>query len=424
MKIALITNDFLPKTGGITNVMVNVSDKLTELKEKVYVFNSSCYNKEKLHLKILSKDNTLKGIVKHNIKLYYFLFYLFLKILLNFKGIKLKQRLRLASFYCFYPKFVVMRLISIKNLVSFFKKNRFEIIISGTANFPLLYSYILSKWFKIPLITIAHGDDFLIRYPLKIKEFLFQDIQKVVVTNEIMKKLFLKIYKINPNNVRVIHLGVNLENSEVKESSQELRKKHNISPDEFIILSVSRFYPRKGFETVLKAVKLIINELPNVRIRYLIIGSGEEEQKIRNTIKKLNLDNRVELLGSLDEKLKNEYYKLSNVFVLVPEIKKNSIEGFGIVYIEANYFKLPVIGSRSGGVRIAIEDGKSGFLIEPNNVKELKEKILVLYKNKELRQKLGEYGYNRVIKHFNWKDNALKYRELLKTTIREFNVKS
>jgi len=424
MKIALITNDFLPKTGGITNVMVNVSEKLTELKEKVYVFNSSRHNQEKLHFKILSKDSNLKGIVKYNIKIYYFLFYLFLKILLNFRGISFKQKLKLVTFYCFYPKLVVMRLVSIKNLVSFFKKNKFEIIISGTANIPLLYSYILSKWFKIPLITIAHGDDFLIRYPLKLKEFIIQDIQKIVVTNEIMKKLFLKIYKTNPNNVRVIHLGVNLENSEVKESIQELRKKHQISPNEFIILSVSRFYPRKGFETVLKAVKLIINEYHNIPIRYLIIGSGEEEKKIRNIIKTLNLDNNVELLGSLDEKLKNEYYKLSNVFVLVPEVKKDSIEGFGIVYIEANYFKLPVIGSRSGGVRIAVENGKSGFLIDPNNVEELKEKILFLYNNKNVCANFGDYGHNRVIKQFNWKDNALKYRELLKTTIREFNIKS
>ena len=247
MNIALITNDFLPISGGITNVMVNLSNKLTEEGEKVYVFNKTYNNEEKLYFKILSNDNSLSGIFIHNIKFFYFLFYLFFKILFSFKRISFKEKLKLAFFYCFYLKFIVRRIISIKNLVSYFKRFNIDIILSGTSGIPLLYSYILSKWFNIPIISIAHGDDFLFRYPFKIKTHIFQNIQKIVVTNRIMKNLFLKIYEIDSNKLIVIHLGVDVENSEVKTSVLELRDKYNLSQDDFVILTVSRLYPRKGF---------------------------------------------------------------------------------------------------------------------------------------------------------------------------------
>lgn len=423
MNIALITNNFLPKTGGITNVMVNVSGKLKKFGENVYIFNKTYEDTENLCFKVLSNATTLKGIFIHHVKFYFFLFYLFFKILLSFRNLKFKDRFRLVSFYCVFPKFIVRRIISIKNLILQFKKQKIDIILSGTADISLLYSFILSKWFKIPLITIAHGDDFLRRYPFKIKEYIFQNIQRTIVTNKFMRCLFLKVYNVDPNKVKVIHLGVDIEKSIVKESITELRENFDISPNEFIILTVSRFYPRKGFDTILKSIKLIIDENPNIPIKYVIIGSGEDEPRIKKLISDLNIKSNVKLLGSVNETVKNQYYKLSDVFVLVPEVKRNSIEGFGIVYIEANFFKLPVIGARSGGVRIAIEDGKNGFLIEPKDVKSLKEKIISLYNNKQLCKDLGQYGHERVVDLFNWTKNALIYREVLKNAIKEFNSK-
>ena len=425
MKIALVTNDFLPRKGGITNVMVNVSSKLRELGEKVLVFNRTCENKENSYFKVLSNATSLRGLFTHHIKFIYFLFCLFVRILFFFVGIKLKDKLKLTFYYCFYPKLLVRRIISIKNLVFHFKKQKFNIILSGTADISLLYSFILSKWFGIPLVTIAHGDDFLRRYPFNINEFIFRSIQKTIVTNRFMRKLFFKVHNVDPNKVKVIHLGVDIEKSIVKESVKELREKFNIHLNDFVILTVSRFYPRKGFDTILKAIKLIIEEHPNIPLQYVIIGSGKDEPRIKKLISDLNIKSHVKLLGSVNETVKNQYYKLSDVFVLVPEVKKESIEGFGIVYIEANYFNTPVIGARSGGVRIAIEDGKSGFLIEPKDFRSLKEKLILLYNDKHLCRDLGQYGHARVIESFNWTKNALIYQNVLKSAIKEYysNIK-
>ena len=419
MKIALITNNFIPNLGGIANVMVNVSSKLTDLGEKVYVFNKSCHNENSLYFNVLSDDVSFKGIIVHNIKFFYFLFYLLFRILFFFNTVKFKDKIKLIFFYCFYLKFIVRRIISIKNLVKYFKKYEIDIILSGSANIPLLYSFILSKWFKIPMVTIAHGDDFLVRYPLKIKTFILQNIQKVIVTNRIMKFFMMKIHNINPEKIKIIHLGVDINSSKVIESKSELRDKFRIKNEDFIILTVSRFYPRKGFETVLNSLRLILDENPNVPLKYFIIGGGEEQNKIENLISRLKLEKFVTLLGPVDDPIKNQFFKLSDLFILVPELKKNSIEGFGIVYIEANYFKLPVIGSRSGGVKVAVEDGKTGFLITPKDKFSLKEKILFLFNNKEIRQDFGENGHNRVLKLFDWSKNVLIYNQVLKDTLED-----
>ena len=122
MKIALITNNFKPNLGGIANVMINVSSKLTDLGENVYVFNKSCHKENKLYFNVLSDDVTFKGIIIHNIKFFFFLFYLMFKILFFFNTVKFKDKIKLVFFYCFYLKFIVRRIISIKNLVKCFKK--------------------------------------------------------------------------------------------------------------------------------------------------------------------------------------------------------------------------------------------------------------------------------------------------------------
>ena len=117
MNIALITNNFLPNTGGITNVMVNVSGKLKKLGENVYIYNKTYKDTENLCYRVLSNATTLKGIFIYHIKFYFFLFYLFFKILFSFRNLKFKDRFRLVSFYCVFPKFIVRRIISIKNLI-------------------------------------------------------------------------------------------------------------------------------------------------------------------------------------------------------------------------------------------------------------------------------------------------------------------
>ena len=419
MKIALITDNYLPTLGGVSNVMINIQRNLNLLGEKVLVFNNTYNNPTEQCFKILSSGKNIKSLKSQGIAFYLFIIRLYLKIIFSFKGIRMRNKLNFGFYYCFYPKNIINRIISIKNLVSHFKNEKIDVILSGTSSYPLLYSFILSKWFKIPLATIAHGDDFILQFPLKINNSIFQHIETIIVTNRIMKRLFKKIHNIDDSKINIINLGIDENKLELKETKLELRNNLNISPKSFIILTVSRLYPRKGFQTVLESLRLIINTKKDIPIKYIIIGSGEELNAIKVSISNLNLENYVELLGTVDDNVRNKYYKLSDLFVLIPEVKEESIEGFGIVYLEANYFKIPVIGSSTGGVRVAILNEKNGLLVSPGDVNDLKEKILFLYDNEKTRKEMGEFGFKRTLESFNWKNNILIYQKLLKRLIKK-----
>ena len=98
-------------------------------------------------------------------------------------------------------------------------------------------------------------------------------------------------------------------------------------------------------------------------------------------------------------------------------VKKESIEGFGIVFIEANYFYTPVIGTFSGGIIEAVENGETGLLVKENDLNDLVDKILFLYFNEDKRRLMGIKGHERVIKKFNWNLNVNDYINLFEDLI-------
>ncbi len=416
MNIALISGNFLSKKGGISTTLKNFYEKLTDLGETIHLIDNSSSDIQGLN--IIHSREKFKNFFFQNLGFYLFLFYLFFRILI-IQNIKFREKLKVSFYYCFYPKDLVNRIKSIKKLIVYFQKVKVDIVFCISSSFPLFYGFILSKFFNKPLVTLAHGEDFIKRYPYSLNTIIFRHIEKIIVSNIIMKRLFLKIHNVREDKIKIIFRGINLEKISIDSSKIELREKLNISKNDFIIMTVSRIHPRKGIENVINVIKQIKEENTNLPIKYYIIGTGKELIRLKKKISESRLTDTIKFLGEINDITRNQYYKLSDLFILVPEIQKNTIEGFGIVYLEANYFKLPVIGTRSGGVKIAIEDGKTGFLIDPKDEKGLKEKILMLYYNKDLREKLGENGYKRVLKFFDWKNKAIEYRDVLKNTIKD-----
>ena len=96
------------------------------------------------------------------------------------------------------------------------------------------------------------------------------------------------------------------------------------------------------------------------------------------------------------------YYQAADLFTMISrEIpEKGDIEGFGIVYLEANSFKLPVVAGRTGGVEDAVVHGKTGLLVDPYSCEQIASSITHLLQNQELAHQLGNYGWQRVETEF------------------------
>ena len=135
---------------------------------------------------------------------------------------------------------------------------------------------------------------------------------------------------------------------------------------------------------------------------YIIIGDGPYKEKLEFLIIQFKLEKNILVLDKIsDEKLK-VYYNLADLFVMPSRDIKGDVEGFGIVYLEANSFGLPVIAGRSGGVMEAVLDNETGLLVDPENEEDVYTKIVEVFTNQELYNKLSVNGKIRAEKEFRW----------------------
>ncbi|MFX1420592.1 MAG: glycosyltransferase family 4 protein [Promethearchaeota archaeon] len=389
---------------------MNLYKKIQETEHTLYILNPFSKGKN-----IYNLITTFKQI---NISDFFFFLkkknYLFLILFLFWKLIKDKNlsyshRIKLILFFFSRPKEFLIIFDNIRRIYPFLKNIDFNIMVSAHSGWIFPLSYVLSRILNKKLVTMAHGNDFLIRSPLTLKTYFFRNVDKIIVSNNLMKKYIMRTHQLHDNQIEVINRGINLEESKVVESKEQLRKEFNIPKDAFVILSVGRHNSRKKFDLVIKAISKIKKLKPSISLRYYLIGEGKETANLKNITTELGLEKEVKFLGSCDNKLRNKFYKLSDLFIMPSITRGVDIEGFGIVFLEANYYKLPVIGTSTGGITEAIIDGETGLLIEPNNLNSLNDKIIKLLENKDLRDIMGEKGYRRVIKDFSWDELVYQY---------------
>lgn len=166
----------------------------------------------------------------------------------------------------------------------------------------------------------------------------------------------------------------------IKEKSQNLIKRHNLK-DSKIILTICRLsyseVNNKGYERVMRIMPEVIKQIPNAK--YLLVGGGNDIERIKNLIKELNLENNVILAGPAKDGEMVDYYNLADVFAY-PSKK----EGFpAIVLLEALACGKPIIGGSQGeSSEEKIFNNKLGYIINPDNQQELKNSIINILEGK------------------------------------------
>jgi phosphatidylinositol alpha-1,6-mannosyltransferase len=168
-----------------------------------------------------------------------------------------------------------------------------------------------------------------------------------------------------------------------------------------ILLTVAQLNKRKGLDTGIELVVKLREQIG--KVIYIIVGSGSEEESLRKLIVKHDLKNSVFILTSIEDNELVKLYNLCDIFLLLSKQEGDlNVEGFGIVLLEANACGKPVIGGNSGGIPDAIEDGKTGFIVNPLDIDQIHDKVAFLLDNTEIRSMMGSAGRKRVIEVLNW----------------------
>jgi len=254
--------------------------------------------------------------------------------------------------------------------------------------FPVFIHKLINKNNKYKLLVHIHGGDLIpeniiSRILIKIM-YLFQSVvDYFIVPSNYSANVLKEKYKIPKKKIFIYPSGGVDTNLFRPIDKYECRRKLGIKENEFIIGFVSRLDKGKGWDIFLDALSMLSKE--KIKFKSIVVGDGKEKLLFLNKLSNLNLQNKVVYLGVKPHYELPIIYNSMDLFVF-PTLLKESL---GLVGLEAMACGVPVIGSRIGGLKDYIEEGKNGFFFKPGDSKDLYRKISQFYNlPQEIKRKI------------------------------------
>lgn len=248
----------------------------------------------------------------------------------------------------------------------------------------------------------AHGEDLVTARSSRELTLLATHVYRAAraaVANSHNTARLLQTFGVPAEKIALIHPAVDAARFHPAVDGRCVRGRY-AGPDDLVLLTVGRLQRRKGHDVSIQAIHLLRDELP--RLRYLIVGDGEERARLEGLVDGLGLRDRVFFAGVAADSELPAYYAACDVFLLPNRVDNGDLEGFGIVFLEAAASGRPVIGGDSGGVPEAVERDVSGLLVEGGTVHKVANAIRRLATSAELRRQMGSAGRDRVERFFTW----------------------
>lgn len=236
---------------------------------------------------------------------------------------------------------------------------------------------------SIRLILIAHGIEVWKRFPY-VKKWMLGRCNLILPVSEYTRNYLLRDNMLKPDAVTVLNncLDPFLPAKPAVSKNEMLLKRYGFDASNKIILTLTRISSKeryKGYDNVLYAIKRLYDTDPD--IRYLIVGKYDmvEKRRIDSIIHTLEISDRVVFAGFIPDEEIADHFSLADIYVM-PSKK----EGFGIVFIEAMYYGLPVIAGNKDGSVDALDKGNFGLLVDPDNRDMITAAISTMFKNTAL----------------------------------------
>ncbi|MEQ6026394.1 glycosyltransferase family 4 protein [Streptomyces salinarius] len=172
--------------------------------------------------------------------------------------------------------------------------------------------------------------------------------------------------------------------------------------DRPVVVCVSRLVPRKGQDTLIRAMPRILAAEPDAVL--LVVGGGPYEKDLRRLAAETGVADSVHFTGPVPWSELPAHYGAGDVFAMPCRTRRGGldVEGLGIVYLEASATGLPVVAGDSGGAPDAVLDGETGWVVHGNDPNESADRITTLLADPELRRRMGERGRTWVEEKWRW----------------------
>lgn len=260
---------------------------------------------------------------------------------------------------------------------------------------------------EIPVISTIHGWTAVKKFSKIwfysiLDRFFLKRLDAIVYVNKQMLNV------IRHKNAYVVENGIpeqEFDSSSLETYDPEI---YSFCKEGFVIGCISRLSEEKGLLYLLEAMQVLSRM--NVDFKAIIIGEGPQKTLLQETLKKLNLSNRVIITGYRSKAY--NYLPLFNVFVL-PSLT----EGLPITILEAMQARVPIVATNVGGIPDVLENGKGGVIIESGNSGVLTDAILYVKTNSIIAAKMTKRAQENVLNNYSSKGMAENYLKSYKSVL-------
>ena len=340
-RVALVTQTFPPKMGGMEAVMASLAKHFAENGSEVAVFPNKPAPEEQFYKSYLLPSPKL---IRH----------IFKKLLISLKANP--QDLVICDSWK-----------SVKAVPATFKN----------------------------IVMLAHGQEYLNTSKRKFEiETALIRAKAIVCSSHATMKLVEEFTPIHRDKSYVVYPTYMLE----KPTGIQLKE----SPvDTLKLLSISRLEKRKGIQNAMRAISQLKDE--GLMFEWDICGTGPAQKELHDLCHELNLEENIRFPGRVSDKEKQVLLSQADLFVMPSYQEGNSLEGFGISYIEAAAFGVPSVGGEAGGANEAVNAPECGWCCDGASVDEIYKALKDSCFDKEERSKRGSKALMRFNKEMSSK---------------------
>ena len=226
---------------------------------------------------------------------------------------------------------------------------------------------------------------------------LYHNATRVFTMSQHVRRSLLEHYHCEPEQVSCVGVGGNIPDPLVPLQNDNYRNQR--------ILFAGVDWERKGGPDLVAAFKMVLQQLPHARLT--IVGCSP----------RLQLHN-CDVVGWVPIEQMANYYAQASVFCL-PTL----LEPFGIVFVESLLNKIPIVATNLGALPDIVENGKSGYLVEPHNLAELASALGDLLSDAEKCKRFGAYGYQAIVDHYCWSATGKRIRQEIQAAMPEIPLR-
>lgn len=268
-----------------------------------------------------------------------------------------------------------------------------------TQQYALLSVALFGRWIPSDTVPVLHGSEILRharrrnmvhRVVAGVMSRYYRSTELIICGSAYARSLAVTSFRTASDKTEVVYYGMRSRFDPGKHDGREIRRRLGLDPGAIVLLTVARLVPRKGQDVLIHALRSVIHHHPNVV--YVCAGEGTYRAHLEAAARLVGVEDHVLFVGRVSESEKYSYYASCDLFVMLSRQDGDTVEGFGLSFLEAWHASKPVLGGRHGGVVEVIDHGVNGFIVEPEDEQEVARVLISALNDKKTLRMMGIRG--------------------------------